>query len=92
MIRDLPHAAMSEHNRREVYWQYYEPAKEVEASRLRSALIEIIQESHYPRQEKQQQGSSTGSLQGETGLCLSADDGRQRSDDGSHVSTGDLSL
>ena len=42
---------MSTHNRRERYWQYYELAKEVEASHLKRTLIEVIRENPCPRQE-----------------------------------------
>ena len=56
MIRDLPHAAMGEHNRREGYWQYYELAKEVETSHLKRTLIEVIRENPYPRQENGNRG------------------------------------
>ena len=56
MIRDLPHAAMSEHNRREGYWQYYELAKEVEAPSLKRTLIEIIRENPCPRRENGNRG------------------------------------
>ena len=42
---------MSTHNRRERYWQYYELAKEVEASHLKRVLIEAIRENPCPRQE-----------------------------------------
>ena len=56
MIRDLPHAAMSEHNRREGYWQYYELAKEIEAPSLKRELIEIIRENPCPRRENGNRG------------------------------------
>ena len=56
MIRDLPHVAMSEHNRREGYWQYYELAKEVEAPSLKRELIEIIRENPCPRRENGNRG------------------------------------
>ena len=42
---------MSTHNRRERYWQYYELAKEIEASHLKRTLIEVIRENPCPRQE-----------------------------------------
>ena len=42
---------MSTHNRREGYWQYYELAKEIEASHLKRTLIEVIRENPCPRQE-----------------------------------------
>ena len=59
MICDLPHAATSEHNRREGYWQYYELAKEVEAPSLKRTLIEIIRENPCPRRENGNRGRPT---------------------------------
>ena len=47
---------MSEHKRRDGYWQYYEPAKETEASHLKRTLIEIIRESPCPRTESTTRG------------------------------------
>ena len=47
---------MSEHNRREGYWQYYELAKEVEAPSLKRELIEIIRENPCPRRENGNRG------------------------------------
>ena len=47
---------MSEHNRREGYWQYYELAKEVEAPSLKRTLIEIIRENPCPRRENGNRG------------------------------------
>ena len=40
---------MSEHKRRDGYWQYYEPAKETEAPHPKRTLIEIIRENSCPR-------------------------------------------
>lgn len=47
---------MSEHKRRDGYWQYYEPAKETEASHLKRVLMEIIGESPCPRTESNTRG------------------------------------
>ena len=47
---------MSEHNRREGYWQYYELTKEVEAPSLKRALIEIIRKNSCPRRENGNRG------------------------------------
>ena len=47
---------MSEHSRREGYWQYYELAKEVEAPSLKRELIEIIRENPCPRRENGNRG------------------------------------
>ena len=35
---------MSEHNRRERYWQYYELAREAEASHMRKTLIGVVRD------------------------------------------------
>ena len=35
---------MSEHKRRDGYWQYYEPAKETGAPHLKGTVIEMIRE------------------------------------------------
>ena len=47
---------MTEHNRREKYWQYYELAKEVEASHLKRMLIGMILENPCPRPESGNRG------------------------------------
>ena len=40
---------MSEHNRRERYWQYYELAREAEASHMRKMLIGVVRDMPCPR-------------------------------------------
>ena len=40
---------MSEHNRRERYWQYYELAREAKASHMRKTLIGVVRDMPCPR-------------------------------------------
>ena len=47
---------MTEHKRREGYWQYYELAKEIESSHLKRVLIEAILENPCPRPENDNRG------------------------------------
>ena len=47
---------MTEHKRREGYWQYYELAKEGESPHLKRVLIEVVLENPCPRPENDNRG------------------------------------